>query len=122
MPQVKPISKVRKAAGYFAYRSRQICNIARAFNVSESTIRNWRKLPEWNETLDAISYEGNRSFEIQSTRDISRENAKIFKAVHAAYLKFIRAGEKRCRIPRQVEAETGVARRKVAYWAKRYTW
>ena len=120
MPRVRPIIKIRCAAYHFARISRSLDDLASAFDVSPSTIRNWEQTPEWHETLDVIGYVGDCSFAAEPNRDTAREKPEAFEAVRAAYIKLFRDGEVPARIPRLVEKETGVPRRTVSDWATRY--
>ena len=69
MAQVKPIHKIRAAAYYFVFVSRNLKRIATDFKVNSRTIKRWAKEPEWTEVLDACDYKGDRDFEVQATRD-----------------------------------------------------
>lgn len=62
MPQVRPVIKIHCAAYHFARISRDINEIAEAFEVSPAAIRKWEKTPEWEETLTVLGYDGDRSF------------------------------------------------------------
>ena len=55
MPQVKPITKIHCAATYFVFVSRDIDEIAEAFDTSDRTIRRWSEDPEWETALEALS-------------------------------------------------------------------
>ena len=59
----KDIVKIHVAATYFAFRSRELQQIANAVDASERTIRRWRDdEPEWEKTLQTIRYKGTRLF------------------------------------------------------------
>ena len=122
MPRVRPVIKIRCAAYHFARITRDICEIAKAFSVSESTIRKWKSTDEWEETLCVIGYEGPRRFLSKLTRDASREKSEQFENVRCAYIELFRSGEVPARIPRLVEEQTGVPRRTVSEWAMRHKW
>ena len=122
MPQVKPVHKIRAAAYYFVYVSRNIKRIASDFGVVERTIRKWEKLDEWTEVLDACGYKGDRSFEVQPYRDTERDAGDEFRKAREVYLEALNAGEPRHTLARLTEEKTGIKRKKVGEWARKYGW
>ena len=122
MAQVRPVEKIHAAAYYFAFISRDIDEIADAFGVSTDTIRKWEKTPEWENALSAFGYEGERSFASVPKRDTIRERPEELEKAREVYLELLAAGEPLHRLPRLVEEQTGIPRRNVFEWAKRYNW
>ena len=53
MARVKPTHKIRAAAYYFVYVSRNLKRIAKDFRVNPRTIQRWADTPIWTEILDA---------------------------------------------------------------------
>lgn len=125
MPKPRPIEKIRAAARHFATISNNIHEIATAFEVSTDTIRRWATQPEWQETLDALGYQGDRTF-ARTTRDTERERGEELENVRTAYFELLKAfdliGDPPRRITRLVSEKTGVKQRTVYEWAKRYDW
>lgn len=122
MPQVRPVEKIQRAARYFATRSRDAHKIADAFGVSVETIRRWSKTPEWTQALDAINYTGDRSFVNRPTRDTIRDADAVFKKARRIYRAAQRAGVPKYKLASQTAKKTGLTRRRVHGWAKKYGW
>lgn len=71
------IVKIHAAAAYFAFRSRELQQIAKAVDVSEQTIRRWRdNEPEWEKTFQTIGYKGTRLFKKKHTRNAANNVPK----------------------------------------------
>ena len=122
MPQVKPVKKIQRAARYFATRSRELSKITARFKVSEDTVRNWAKTPEWTATLDAIGYTGNRSFAKRPTRDAARDAGPVFTKARKVYRSLLNAGEPRHKLASLTAKQLGLTRRRVYEWAEKYKW
>ena len=122
MPQVKPTEKIRAAAYYFVFVSRNIKKIASDFGVVERTIRKWEKLDEWTQVLDACDYQGPRTFEVQPYRNTERDAGEDFRKAREVYLEAQEAGEPRHTLARLTEERTGINRKKVGEWARKYGW
>ena len=70
---IKNVGKIHAAATYFAFVSRDINAIAKAFGVDTRTIRRWAKENEWEIALGNVNYTGDRSFETQPARNTQRK-------------------------------------------------
>ena len=122
MPQVKPIVKIHCAAAYFVFVSRDINEIAEAFDTSDRTIRRWSEDPEWESALDACGYTGDRSFETQPYRDTERDAGGRFEEARAAYTVAIKSGEPKHRWATIAAEAVGLPRRRVHDWAMKHGW
>ena len=122
MPQVKPIAKIHCAAAYFVFVSRDINEIAAAFDTSDRTIRRWAEDPEWDAALDACGYTGDRNFETQPYRDTARDAGGRFAEAREAYTLAIEAGEPKHRWATVAAEAVGLPRRRVHDWAMKHGW
>ena len=122
MPQVKPIIKIHCAATYFAFVSRDINQIAKAFKTSDRTVRRWETEPEWDDALDICNYTGDRSFETQPSRDTERENPDTFAEAETFYKTAVARGEPRHKIANLTARDTGVPIRQIWEWARKFNW
>ena len=122
MARVKPIHKIRAAAYYFVYVSRNLKRISKDFRVDPRTIQRWAETPIWTEILDACDYRGERTFELQPYRDTERDAGEIFKKARDVYLKALKAGEPRHKLAAITEAKTGIPRKKIGTWARKHGW
>ncbi|MCY3744497.1 MAG: hypothetical protein OXH00_26065 [Candidatus Poribacteria bacterium] len=122
MPQVKPIVKIHCAAAYFAFVSRDIKEIADAFDTSDRSIRRWAEDEEWEKALNECRYTGDRNFETQPYRDIEREAGELFEKAREAYQEAIRAGEPKHRWATIAGDTVGLPRRRIHDWAVKYGW
>ena len=126
MPQKRPIEKIHAAAYLFFTLSRDgsrdfkniYQEIADAFEISPSAVRKWTKTDEWNSALKAFGGE----FEKQPTRDTARERSEELENARKIYLELLAKGEPPHRLSRLVSEITGIKKRTIAEWAKRYNW
>ena len=122
MPQVRPVKKIQRAAKYFAQTSRDVHDIAKAFGVTEYTVRKWSKTPEWEQTLDAIGYTGARRFAKRPTRDAARDAGNLIVKARKVYRSALRAGEPQHKLASITAKKLGLTRRRVYEWAEKYGW
>ena len=122
MPQRRPVEKIHASAWYFSRISRDIEDIADAFEVSTDAVRKWEKTPEWHKALDVFKYTGDRTFATEPKRDTTREKPEKLGKAREVYLKLLANDEPRHRLPRLVSEQTGIKQRTIAEWAKRYNW
>lgn len=122
MPQVKPIVKIHCAAAYFVFVSRDINEIAEAFDTSDRTIRRWSNAPEWETALDACGYTGDRTFETQPYRDTERDIGGLFEKAREAYVVAVKSGEPKHRWATIAGNAVGLPRRRVHDWAMKHGW
>ena len=114
--------KIIAAASYFGLVSQRVEEIAAAFDVNTRTVRRWACHELWEQTLDVLKYEGDRSFEQQRNRDVQRDTGGLYDATKAAYQQAILRGDPVSRLARIASEVSGVDVRKVRDWAKRYNW
>ena len=122
MPRVKSIHKIRAAAYYFVYVSRNLKRIAKDFRVDSRTIQRWADTDIWTEILDACDYRGPRTFELQPYRDTERDAGEEFRKAREVYQKALKAGEPRHKLAAITEAKTGIPRKKIGTWARKHGW
>ena len=122
MPQVKPITKIHTAAAYFAFVSRDINKIAAQFQVKTRTVYRWAEEPEWQDALNACLYTGDRTFETQPFRDTERDAGNTFEIARQAYIEARDRGEPKHKLATRVEAQTGIPRRRIRTWARKFQW
>ena len=122
MARVKPIEKIRATAYYFVFVSRNLNRIAKDFQVSPRTIKRWAAEPEWSEVLDACGYQGERAFEVKPPRDAERDAGDAFRNARKIYHKAMKAGKPHHKLAAITESKTGIPRRRIREWAKKYGW
>lgn len=122
MPQVKPIAKIHCAAAYFVFVSRDINDIAAAFDTSNRTIRRWAEDPEWETALDACGYTGDRNFETQPYRDTERDAGRLFEKAREAYIVAVKSGAPKHRWATIAAEAVDLPRRRVHNWAMKHGW
>ena len=118
----KPIAKIRCAAAYFALVSRHPVEIAVHFDVSTRTIHRWAADPEWEQTLDFLHYNADRSFEVEPRRNIVRDTSDLFIAARHTYQKAILDGHPPHKWARITADATGLTQRRIRNWAKQFQW
>ena len=122
MPQIKPIAKIHCAAAYFVFVSRDINEIAAAFDTSNRTIRRWAEDPEWDAALNACGYTGDRNFETQPSRDTERDAGQLFEAAREAYIAAVKSGAPKHRWATIAAEAVDLPRRRVHDWAMKHGW
>ena len=122
MQRQQTLIKIHAAAYHFASVSREIQEIAAAFEVSEWAVRKWAKTPEWQKALNTFGYNGNPNFETHPKRDTTREKPKELETVRTVYLQLIDNGVPSHKLPRLVSEITGIDKRRIYEWAKRFHW
>ena len=118
----KSLVKIPAAAFYFARISRDIHQIANAFDVTEWAVRKWAKTYEWKEALNIFGYTGSHDFKTQPKRDTERENRGTFNKVRDTYIGARQAGEPTHKLATIAANAAGIPRRRVHEWAMRYGW
>lgn len=116
--------KLHAAAVIFA--ERRGCSakeIADILNVPVNSVYHYAKQPEWNESLDLLCYQGDRSFTRKITRDAAKDNGELVAQARAIYTAERRDGNRNHKKAVSVVCETlDLKRRRVNDWAKKYGW
>ena len=95
--------------------------LANMLAVSQRSLYRWTKRPQWHAALDDLNYTGSRTLRKAKARDAQRENP-LYTAAKKCYLEARAAGESPAKAARAAETETGIPRRRIKDWAKRYDW
>ena len=119
---IKNVGKIHAAATYFAFVSRDITAIAKAFGVDTRTIRRWAKDEEWEIALGNVNYTGDRSFETQPYRDTERDAGDTFEKARTLYIEALNTGVPKHKLARLAAEATGLTPRRIRNWANRYGW
>ena len=119
----KPSHKIKAAAYYFVFVSRNVEQIKTDFRVSRRTVQRWSEEPEWAEILDVCDYKGPSTFESSNICEGSESGAESdLKRAYRSYKAKLKAGEPKHTLTRLVEQDTGINRKRVSEWARRYNW
>ena len=118
----KSLVKIPAAAFYFAHISRDIHQIANAFDVTEWAVRKWANTYEWETSLKTFGYTGERSFATKPTRDTKRDNGELFDKAHQAYTRAITDGKPKHKLATIAGNAVGLPRRRIHDWATKYSW
>lgn len=113
---------ITTAAVIFAKYTRDAKEIGNILGTSERNIHRWGKTPQWTKTLADIRYEGDRSFRVETTRDIQRDYGEILDDARELYLAAVDQGHSSWKATGIVEEKLGVNRRTVEKWALRFGW
>ena len=122
MTQMKSIAKIHAAATYFAFVSRDITAIAKAFSVDTRTIRRWAKDEEWEIALGNVNYTGDRTFETQPYRDTERDAGDTFEKARTLYIEALNSGIPKHKLASLTAKATGLTPRRIRNWAKQFNW
>ena len=117
---IKPTGKIHAAATYFAFVSRDINAIAKAFGVDTRTIRRWAKGPHWEIAWGNVNYTGDRSFETQPARNTQRDAGDSFEKARTLYIEALNTGTPKHTLARLTAEATGLTTRRIRNWANRY--
>ena len=131
MAKQKDLARIHVAAIYFAEKSQDINQVAKAAGVSTQTIRRWSKQePEWERALQLWEL-GNgslcrvdRTFATQPKRNAERDTNELFKSAETEYKSAIKRGVASHKLASQTAKKVGqgLTRRRVYEWAKLYGW
>ena len=113
---------VTVAAGLFVMYTRDAKEIAGIMNTTERSIHRYAEREKWEEVLQALHYEGDRSFRVETTRDTQRDYGEVLDAARDLYLAAIDKGHSSWKATGIVEEKLGVNRRTVEKWALRFGW
>ena len=119
---IKPTGKIHAAATYFAFVSRDINAIAKAFGVDTRTIRRLAKGPHWEIAWGNVKYTSDRSFETQPFRDTERDAGDSFEIARKTYIDALNTGTPKHKLARLTAETTGLTTRRIRNWANRYGW
>lgn len=96
--------------------------IADILNVPVNSVYHYAKQTEWNETLDTLGYNGDRSFAKKPTRDIAKENGGVLEQAKAIYHAERLKGANHKKAVSFVCEQLPLKRRRVNEWAAKYEW
>ena len=106
---------IHAMAWYFVHISKDVQEMATAFEVSRQTIRNRSKTPAFREALDAFGFTG----EIKFGNKAARESDPDVEIARQEYNKAIAEGQPRRAISRAAKS-VGKARSVIKDWEKRF--
>ena len=119
--------KLHAAAAIFA--SRNGCSaqeIADILKMPRNSVYHLANMPEWNEALDDLHYEGDRSFTGEKRgRDTLRDASATVERAKEIYLEKRRDGKKHSRAVNAVLEALPLMvkdRRTINSWARRFNW
>ena len=132
MPNVKRehrIAKIHMAAGLFVGFTRDAKIIAEKLDTSERNVQRWAKTPEWKTALEAIGYQGDRSFRVnRQGRDPERDNPDLFQQAKVLYLQNAETAPSSWKCAgitaEKLRGQDGwnIQPRTIWNWARRYGW
>jgi transposase len=109
--------RIQVAAFHFT-QGKSAAKIGKLVGRNERQIIRWSKLPEWEQVLELLDYQGDRSFRQQPTRKI---DTKQVEATHQVWLGFKK--DKGVRNAARLTSEaTGINLATVRSWERRFGW
>jgi hypothetical protein len=109
--------RIQVAAFHFT-QEKSLKEIAALVDRNERQIIRWSKLPEWEQVLELLDYQGSRSFRQQPTRQIDTEQVA---STHQVWLGFCK--DKGVRTAARLTSEaTGLPLSRVRQWERRFGW
>ncbi|MCG9133844.1 hypothetical protein J5I95_19420 [Candidatus Poribacteria bacterium] len=119
----KTIRQIHAAAVIFAKRNGcSAQEIADILDMPVSIIYRFRKSHDWDETLDALDYTGDRNFTRQVTRDAQRDAPELVEQARGLYTQERRNGRNHKKAVTAVCEVLKIKRRRVNEWAEKYHW
>lgn len=119
-------SLIKLHAAVTIFASRGGCSaqeIADVLGMTYNTVYHLAKMPEWDEALDAMRYEGDRQFTPQKRRDPLKDSPERVAQARTLYIDARRDGQKHSRAVNAVMAAIQIKdRRTINQWAKRFNW
>jgi len=122
MPRERDYALLHAAAYHFARISRKAAEIAAAVGVSDRTVRQFARDPEWDRALDVFGYTGIREFERYPRRDASREKGETYDRAREIYTQLIKDGTPRHKLASLTAEAVNLPPRTVRRWATNANW
>ena len=113
---------ITTAACLFVTYTRDAEKIGKALNTTGRTIRRYAETPDWEEVLQIVGYEGERSFRVEATRDTKRDYGEVFEKARARYITAVGQGHSNWKAAGIVAEELGLKQRRVSKWARQFRW
>lgn len=95
--------------------------LAEMLKTSERTLYRYAKTPAWQATLHLLGYDGDPTLRKKKARDVQRDTPE-FNTAHTIYAEARTAGDSPAKAARTAEAETGIPRKRIREWSRRYQW
>ena len=117
------VLKIKAAATVFANRNGcSAQELADTLNIPLGTVYKYAKTAVWTETLDALDYTGDRTFNRDATRNVTRDAGDLVAQAHAIYIEHRQTGATHKKAVSAVCAALGLKRRRINDWAKKLGW
>lgn len=115
--------KLHAAATLFATRGGcSAKQLADDLRMPVNSIYHLARMPEWEETLDTLGYDGPRKFTVIKTRDAQREAGESVAQARAIYLSERRKGLTHKQAITAASVNVDLDRRRVRRWSLTYSW
>ena len=123
MAKTKTLVKLHAAAFLFSETPDiSAAEIATRVGTAEKTLYTWRQTPEWHAALDALGYDGDRSFRRKPRRDTKREAGALLTEAETLYIHALLQGKSYKQAVTAAATALGLNRPRVEKWRQRYGW
>lgn len=122
MPRERDYALLHAAAYHFARFSRKAAEIAVSVGVSDRTVRQFARDPEWDRALDVLGYTGIREFERAPRRDAAREKREIYDRAREVYIQLQKDGAPRHKLASLTGKAVNMPPRTIRRWATNAGW
>ena len=110
------------AACLFTTYTRDAKEIADIMNTTDRTIHRYAKTDRWEEVLQIVGYEGERSFRVEATRDPARDYGEVFEKAEEIFIAAVRQGHSNWKAAGIVEEKLAIKQKRALKWARQFGW
>ena len=96
--------------------------IAEILRIPLNSVYHFAKMPEWDDALDTLGYEGDRQFSVERTRDPQRDSGELVAQARALYITHRRRGDTHKKAVTAASTTLAIDRRRINQWHSRYNW
>ena len=108
-----------QTAAFLFTRGKSAEEIGELVGRSPRQIIRWSKLSEWEQVLELLDYQGDRSFRTKPTRAYNQDE---IASTHEVYKQVIKEGTKPHNAAQITSKRTGLPVARIREWSRRFGW
>jgi uncharacterized protein YjcR len=108
-----------QTAAFLFTRGKSAEEIGELVGRSPRQVIRWSKLQQWEQVLELLDYQGDRSFRTKPTRAYNEEQVAY---CHEVYTQIIREGTPPRNAARLTSERTGLPVARIREWSRRFGW
>lgn len=113
---------ITTAACLFVTYTRDAKEIANILKTTDRTIHRYAETELWEEILQIVGYEGERSFRVEATRDTARDYGEVFEKAKEIFIAAVRQGHSNWKAAGIAAEKLGLTQKRVSKWSHQFGW